>query len=112
MFRSTDPPNKRSDTVFNSLNRESRTSIDRRHFMYGLGASMGTVAMNAMLAAEQQRDDAGPLQVKPQHLPAKAKHCIFLYMAGGPSHIDTFDPKPALDKLDMQKFQRQGYEGS
>ncbi|PHR98097.1 MAG: hypothetical protein COA78_26510 [Blastopirellula sp.] len=86
--------------------RQSLASMNRRNFMYGLGAGMGTVALNAMLAAEEQQSSAGPLAVKPQHIPAKAKYCIFLYMAGGPSHIDTFDPKPALDKLDMKKFTR------
>lgn len=87
----------------------------RRDFLYGLGASLGSVALTQMLAADEKRaaeanaapNDAGPLAVKPQHVPAKAKACIMLYMAGGPSHIDTFDPKPKLDGLHMQKFQRQ-----
>jgi hypothetical protein len=38
--------------------------------------------------------------VKPPHFPARAKRLIFLFMNGGPSHIDTFDPKPALDAND------------
>jgi len=87
--------------------------------MYGLGATLGTVAFNAMLAAEggaasaaepKKRGEAkptGPLAPKPPHFPqAKAKACIFLYMAGGPSHLDTFDPKPKLEKLHLQKFVR------
>ena len=49
---------------------------------------------------------SNPLAPKKVHLPAKAKRCIMLYMAGGPSHIDTFDPKPALDKLHMKEFVR------
>ena len=49
---------------------------------------------------------ANPLAPKKGHLPARAKRCIMLYMAGGPSHIDTFDPKPALDKLHMKEFVR------
>ena len=42
---------------------------------------------------------------KPPHNPdrAKAKAVIFVYMAGGPSHLETFDPKPLLNKLDGQK---------
>jgi len=36
----------------------------------------------------------------------RAKSCIFLFMEGGPSHIDTFDPKPRLEGLHMQEFQR------
>ena len=43
-------------------------------------------------------DDAGPLAPKETHFPAKAKNVIFLFMTGGVSHIDTFDPKPALHR--------------
>ena len=42
------------------------------------------------------------------HHTAKAKRCIFLMMEGGPSHIDTFDPKPELAKRHLQKFKRNG----
>src|SRR5262245_32728184 len=76
----------------------------RRDFLYGLGATLGTVAFNALLRAEQK--PAGPLAPKPQHHPAKAKACIFLFMEGGPSHIDTFDPKPKLAGLHMEEFTR------
>ena len=43
-----------------------------------------------------------PLAAKPPHFPGKAKSVIFLFMVGGPSQIDTFDPKPALEKYDGQ----------
>jgi hypothetical protein len=76
----------------------------RREFMYGLGASLGATAFNGMLNAEANAADANPLAPRPGHHHAKAKSCIFLYMAGGPSHIDTFDPKPALDKLNGKLF--------
>ena len=65
--------------------------LNRRGFLYGVGASLGTVAFNAMLARETV---AGPLSPKPGHFKAQATRCIFLFMEGGPSHIDTFDPKP------------------
>src|SRR5204862_5253072 len=45
---------------------------------------------------------ANPLSAKTPHLPAKAKSVIFLFMAGGPSHLETFDPKPLLNKLSGQ----------
>ncbi|MCB2020369.1 MAG: DUF1501 domain-containing protein, partial [Burkholderiaceae bacterium] len=70
--------------------------------LFGLGATLGTIAFNALLQAEPSADN--PLAPKPQHIPAKAKRCIFLMMEGGPSHIDTFDPKPALDKHDGKKL--------
>src|SRR5262245_39324934 len=69
----------------------------RREFLFGLGATLGTAAFNALLA------DGGPQ--KPHH-PARARACIFLFMEGGPSHLDTFDPKPALDKLHLKPFTR------
>jgi hypothetical protein len=68
---------------------------DRRDFLYGLGATLGTAALNALLA-----DGAKP------HHAAKAKACIFLFMEGGPSHLDTFDPKPKLDALHLKEFTR------
>ncbi|MFT5528256.1 MAG: hypothetical protein ACI9HK_006245, partial [Pirellulaceae bacterium] len=80
------------------------SQFDRRDFLYGLGASLGGVALTDLMA--QESSPPGPLAVKEPHLPAKAKSVIMLYMAGGPSHIDTFDPKPALDKLDRKKFVR------
>ena len=74
----------------------------RRDFLYGMGAGLGSVAFSSMLAA-----DESALVGKP-NLPVKAKRCIFLMMEGGPSHIDTFDPKPELTKRHLQKFNRQG----
>jgi hypothetical protein len=88
----------------------------RRSFLYGLGASLGAVAFSDLLAREplsagQQAANASKSSSvsadQLAHHASKAKACIFLFMAGGPSHIDTFDPKPALAKLHMQKFVRQ-----
>jgi len=85
----------------------------RRDFLYGLGASLGSVAFSAMLADAAERDASAASGGKTPHFPeAKAKHCIFLYMEGGPSHIDTFDPKPALSQLHMKEFVRNGEEQS
>ena len=44
--------------------------------------------------------DSNPLAAKPGHFPARAKNVIFLFMEGGPSQLDLFDPKPDLAKLD------------
>ncbi|MGE3780267.1 MAG: DUF1501 domain-containing protein [Pirellulaceae bacterium] len=49
-----------------------------------------------------------PLAPRPPHVAARAKNCIFLTMEGGPSHIDTFDPKPKLRDLHLQEFVRSG----
>jgi len=76
----------------------------RREFVYGLGTSLGSVALTSLLAAEQK----GPLAPKAPMLPVNAKNCIFLMMEGGPSHIDCFDPKPALEKLHLKEFIKEG----
>jgi len=79
----------------------------RREFLYGLGAGLGSVALTSLLQAEEKnKRPSGP------HLPARAKRCIFLMMEGGPSHIDTFDPKPELTKRHLQKFTRRGEKES
>lgn len=83
----------------------------RREFVYGLGASLGSVAFTSLLAGEERR--ANPLAPKTGHLPgAKAKQVIFLMMEGGPSHIDTFDPKPVLDRMHLKEFVREGRQRS
>ena len=50
------------------------------------------------LAGGEATIPADPLAPRPPHFPARAKRVIFLFMNGGPSHVDTFDPKPALEK--------------
>ncbi len=81
----------------------------RRDFLYGLGSSLGCIAFTSMLADTARAETAAK---KPHFPQAKAKHCIFLYMEGGPSHIDTFDPKPALSKLHEKEFHRSGEQQS
>lgn len=80
----------------------------RRSFLYSLGATLGSVAFTDLLAKES----AGPLAPKMPHLAPRAKACIFLVMEGGPSHIDTFDPKPKLEELHMKLFKREGEQFS
>ena len=83
----------------------------RRDFVYGLGATLGTVALNALLQADPPEpvsaEGHGPLTPKKTHHEPRARRCIFLFMEGGPSHIDTFDPKPKLHDLHLTKFVRQ-----
>src|SRR5262245_45278557 len=69
--------------------------ISRREFLLRSADGFGAVALTALLA-EQSRGD----QSKGTHHAAAAKNVIFLYMDGGPSQVDTFDPKPALEKYD------------
>ena len=77
------------------MNSSFFTPPTRRDFLYGLGASLGSVAFSDILA----KDASGPLSPKQPMLPAKAKNVIMLFMEGGPGHMDTFDPKPKLTEL-------------
>jgi len=93
---------------FPCIGRNAGRAPTRRDFLYGLGSSLGSVALTALLAREAPAADqtVAPLGAKPAQLPAKATNCIFLMMEGGPSHIDTFDPKPKLAELHLKEFHR------
>src|SRR3954447_19544920 len=82
----------------------ARPTRTRREFVRDAFCGFGGLALAAMLGDEQARAGAsgGPLAPKPPHLPAKARSVIFLFMAGGPSHLETFDPKPLLNRLHGQ----------
>ena len=96
-------------TPFSCAGSQALHSPMRREFLYGMGASIGSAAFASLMAEEQAK---GPLSPKDQQVPAKAKRCIFLMMEGGPSHIDNFDPKPALEKLHLKEFHRSGEQKS
>ncbi|MFQ5734852.1 MAG: DUF1501 domain-containing protein [Planctomycetaceae bacterium] len=74
----------------------------RRKFLESSACGIGTLALASLLHEERLADAArSPLAPKPPHTKtAQAKSVIFLFMAGGPSHIETFDPKPLLNTLD------------
>ena len=78
---------------------------NRREMLKTCAHGFGAVALSAMLGDQRGVGQAAervgnPLAPKPLHFPAKAKNVIFLYMDGGPSHVDTFDYKPMLEKYD------------
>src|SRR6185437_14073991 len=76
---------------------------NRRAFLRDAFCGFGTLALTSLLHQDAIRAAANPLAPKPPYLPeGKAKAVIFLFMAGGPSHMKTFDPKPLLNKLDGQ----------
>src|SRR6185295_6759126 len=78
----------------------------RREFLWQVGGGFAGLALIDLLsrtgafAAEARAGSVGvnPLALKPQHFRARAKHVVFLFMNGGPSQVDTFDPKPELAK--------------
>ncbi|QVL31603.1 DUF1501 domain-containing protein [Telmatocola sphagniphila] len=73
---------------------------NRREMLQRVGAGFGSLALSALLAEEAHgADSADPLAVRKPHFQARAKRVIFLFMPGGPSQVDTFDPKPELTKF-------------
>lgn len=74
----------------------------RRELLQRCCGGFGGVALSSLMAdtgfAGLLTDKAGPLAPRPTHFPPRARSVIFLYMDGGPSQVDTFDPKPRLNK--------------
>lgn len=97
----------------------------RREFIWQTGAGFGAAALASMLADDGFDSDVSagesvyqnPLAAKPPHFAPKAKSVIFLFMYGGPSHIDTFDEKPKMKGMDgktvdVKTFGRGGHRNS
>src|ERR671932_153930 len=74
--------------------------LSRREVLFKIGGGFGALGLASLFAdagllASESKNTLAP---KPPHFPPRARHVIFLFMNGGPSHVDTFDPKPALEK--------------
>jgi hypothetical protein len=83
--------------------------LNRRRFLQQSGGGFGMLALTALLAEQGLLHAAAPTPpdpFAPRKPPeaAKAKNVIFLFMSGGPSHLETFDPKPELQRLHGQKL--------
>jgi hypothetical protein len=74
--------------------------ISRREALLRSGTGFGSLALADLMANESKAEveKTDPLAPKKSHYPSKAKHVVHLFMNGGPSQVDTFDPKPMLDK--------------
>ena len=83
---------------------EPEACYTRRELLRRSGMGFGSLALAqlmggaGLLAPARAADSVNPLAPKVAHFPAKAKHVIHLFMNGGPSHVDTFDPKPELTR--------------
>lgn len=88
MKQSSDPRCHRYDPIYT-----------RRDFLTRTGLGFGSLALSYLLGKNSAMGAGSPLAGKPAPMFAKAKSVIFLFMEGGPSHIDLFDPKPELNRL-------------
>ncbi len=79
---------------------ELRIEATRRTFLGSAGLSLGSMALASLLSKPVRAET--PAQPIALHHPPRAKRVIWLHMAGAPSHLDLFDPKPRLAELDRQ----------
>jgi uncharacterized protein DUF1501 len=81
---------------------------NRREMLFRAGAGFGAIPLSWLLqsasAAEVENSPASAHRARVPHRFGRAKSVIFLFMEGGPSHLDTFDPKPMLNELAGQKL--------
>ena len=94
----------------------------RREFLRSVGGGFATLPLVDLLArdgffrssaaADDKLVGVHPLAPKEPHFKPRAKHCIFLFMNGAPSQVDTFDPKPELDKQHGKPYQGKRKVGS
>lgn len=89
------------DRIFPVPNRSSR-----RDFLRNAGSGFGAIALSAILAEQGllTANISNPVNARKSHHTAKAQRVIFLFMSGGPSHLETFDPKPDLQRLHGEKL--------
>ena len=87
--------------------RVETTIVDRRKFLGRVGNGFGMLALADLLGGDRllaaDETPLGPLASKLPHFPAKARAVIWLFMEGGPSAVDTFDPKPELTRHHGQR---------
>lgn len=80
--------------------------LTRRRWLRDMGTGLGLVGLATILGQERasggERTPVSPLAPKQPPLPARAKHVVHIYLNGGPSQVDTFDPKPELTRLNGQ----------
>jgi hypothetical protein len=79
--------------------RRLRSELERREFIASLGKRAGTLCLASCLAAT----DTFGAAATPLPFPVRAKYVVHLFMSGGPSQIDTFDPKPEIGRLEGQR---------
>ena len=80
--------------------------MSRRHMLREASLGFGSIALTALLAEKSWAGSTGTIRdaVNPSHHRPKARNVIFLYMDGGVSHVDSFDPKPRLRRENGQRF--------
>src|SRR5215469_13528514 len=100
-------------TIEQELRREALKAVTRRQLFKRCTTGMGAIALSSLLNSRVSAETspsarksapvaADPLAVRPPHFAPKARNIIYLHMAGAPSQLDLFDPKPKLQQYDRQ----------
>jgi len=105
-----------SSAQFEQLRHEALASLTRRHFLARCTTGLGAMWLAEQGLAAAKNTSAMPEAARPltpgaTHFPAKAKHVIYLHMAGSPSQLELFEHKPELNKLDHQFCPKSFLEG-
>ena len=87
--------------------KQLHSGLNRRQFLNNVGGGIGAIALAKILSEENLLASSGshskggldPVAVKEPHYEPKVKRVIYLFMHGGPSHVDLFDPKAGSDKV-------------
>jgi Protein of unknown function (DUF1501) len=89
-----------------AIDQARSCSLSRRQLLTSMGTGLGMLGLFGLLSDESKAaadiENHNPLTSKSPHFPAKIKHVIHIYLNGGPSQVDTFDPKPMLAKYNGQ----------
>ncbi len=89
-----------------AIDQAQSCSLSRRQLLTSMGTGLGMLGLFGLLSDESKAtadiEKHNPLTSKTPHFPAKIKHVIHIYLNGGPSQVDTFDPKPMLAKYNGQ----------
>src|SRR5437763_1306830 len=100
--------NAKPQAVNGPPNRNSMMLLTRREMLRRSGTGLGMLGLAGLLADTglmgTARAAGNPLAPRATHFPAKAKHVIHIYLNGGPSQVDTFDPKPLLKTYEGKKL--------
>ena len=97
------------------MNPYEQIQRTRREFFNTSASGLGGVALSSMLAQNgllqsaeaAENAEQGPMQVQPSNAAPRAKSCIFFFMAGAPSQVDLFDPKPVLNERNGQSLPKE-----
>lgn len=97
----------RGPTIDDPLVQNAAAATRRDFLMRGGGGGLGLLALNALFSRDGSATppdvaSVSPLATRAPHFAPRAKNCIFIFLDGGPSQLDLFDPKPKLRELDGQ----------